>query len=381
MLLLNSKIFIMKRILHFVIIGAMALLNAEELKAQSQVYFREGFNDGEGELPNAAATSVPGRYILQSNSGTWYTYGMFRTNGPTGSCQTQTGGLTHARFANLNAITTTDDSAYMITPVVNAGINTLSYYNGRALRRLTILKTSDTLATTLNWTIVEVQPATNTACQLYTITVNDPSAKRLKIIARAGTDSDIDSLVLTSTSVLPVTFISFSAIEATGKVKVSWNILTEINTARYEVERSIDGITFINAGTITASQAGVYSWLDNSPIKGSNFYRIKAIDKDGSAMYSNVLKIIIGGRKGTIQISPNPIKGSQINLQVADVARGIYTINLYNTIGQVVFTKNLEINGGTTIFPLQLPAGIKGGIYNLQLRNGAVVISKKVVVE
>lgn len=376
----------MKRLLHSSLLIIASLVFANSSNAQSEVYFREGFNEGEGEMPSSAAETWPGRYILQNNSGTWYTHGAYRSNGPTGSCQTQTGGLSHVRFANLNSVsvppTTGTDSAYLVTPIANFGINTLTYLNGRASRRITVFKTADTLATTTNWTEVVHFPTTGyTACDMFTVTVNDPNAKRLKIVARAGTDSDLDSLVMTSTSpILPVNFGSLNATEQGGKVKLAWRILTEENTDRYEIERSANGTSFTSIGQVSASKMEAYTWLDNSPSKGLNFYRIKAVDKDGSAMYSSVVRLKLEGNSFEVLVSPNPVKGGRVNLQITNPVKGSYTVTLFNAVGQVVFNRSIEVNGSTVV-PMVLPASIKSGIYNLQLRNGAEVISKKLVVE
>jgi hypothetical protein len=376
---------IMKRLLHSSFLIAASLLFQLGGNAQSEVYFREGFNEGEGELPSSAAAVYPGGYVLQTNSGTWYTHGAYRTNGATGACPTQTGGPSHVRFANLNNVTTPPtsgtDSAYLVTPVVNFGINTISFLNGRAGRRLTIEKTTDTLATTANWTFVEFLPATNAACDMFTVTVNDPAARRLRLVARAGTDTDLDSIVLTSTSpILPVSFGSFNAIEQSGKIKLSWRILTEENTDRYEIERSANGTSFTTIGQVAASKLEGYSWLDNSPLNGVSFYRIKAVDKDASAMYSSVIRMKLQTTSFEVAVSPNPVKGGRVNLQISNPTKGNYTVTLFNAVGQVVFTRNLEVNGSTVI-PMNLPASVKSGIYNLQLRNGAEVVSKKLVVE
>ncbi|HSN60826.1 MAG TPA: hypothetical protein VLR49_07815, partial [Ferruginibacter sp.] len=245
----------MKKILHSFLFTFIILLIANSSNAQSEVYFREGFNDGGGTIPSVASESL-GKYVDQVSSGNWYVYGVYRTSGATGSCLTETGTLSHIRFANLNAITVANDSAYLITPTVNFGINTITFLNGRASRRLTIYKTSDTAALTTNWTSVIHIPATNIACQSFTVTINDATAKRLKIIARSGTDSDLDSLVLTSTTaILPVTFTGLSAIETSGKIKVSWKIATELNTSKYVIERSVNGISFTEIGSLSATNA------------------------------------------------------------------------------------------------------------------------------
>jgi hypothetical protein len=369
----------MRKRLHFLLFTAAVSFSLASY-GQSQVYFREGFMEG-SNFPTSAAEAVPGQYRPLS-SGTWYTYGAYRTTGTTGSCPTETGDASHVRFANLNAVTTTNDSAYLITPVVFYGVNTLSFYNGRAARRFSIFKTVDTAATTSNWTFVTLVPADNTACQFTTVTINDANAKRVKMVARSGTDSDIDSVTLTSTSViLPVKFTTFNGTETNGKVKLTWGIATEVNTFRYVIERSIDGKTFTSAGSLNASLASTYNWIDIAPSNGTNFYRINAIDKDGASLYTSILKVKLGSKTTDIIISPNPVRGKQLTLQLGNLLKGTYTLNVYNSTGQTVITQQLNHQGGSASKVLPLPASAKGGMYNLQLSSNGVNISKPFIVE
>jgi hypothetical protein len=368
----------MKQMLHKILLASVVLISTSSAMAQSQVYFREGFNEGEGTIPTTAAEAQPAQYRFQNNSGTWYIFGVYRTTGTTGACVTETGTASHIRFANIN----TTDSAYLVTPLVNSGINTLTFLNGRASRRFTIEKTTDTAANTANWTFVTFLPATNTACQLMTVTVNDPAARRLRLVARAGTDSDIDSLVMTSsTAIMPVKFTGLSALESSGKVKLNWKIATEINTAKYVVERSSNGVTFTDAGDLQATNSSNYNWVDNTPANGNNYYRIKGVDKDGIITYSTVVRVSVGRKNLDFNIAPNPVRNKQVNVQVANLQQGTYRINVFNSVGQQVYAKSVTHLGGSATYQIELPTTVKAGIYNLQLQDGETILNKKLVVE
>lgn len=352
------------------------------------VYFREGFAEGTTNLATAAADAVPGSYRQLDSSGVWYFYGVYRTTGATGACLTQTGNLSHVRFANLNAITVLNDSAYIVTPVLDFGINTISFYNGRAGRRFTIFKTTDTLATTGNWTSVQFIPADNAACDVETVTVNDPLARRLKIVSRAGTDSDIDSVIVTSILPiisLPVTFSTVKASQKNSGVQVEWVTATEINVSRYSIEKSTDGRNFKEAGTVTAkgysTAATSYSWFDAAPATGVNYYRVKSVDLDGSVKYTGVMRVVTGKGSAGINIAPNPVRGGKLSLNITDLEKGTYTLSIYNSTGQKVFTRQLVHEGGSGSQTLQLPAAVKGGMYNLQLTSSTVRLSKSMIVE
>ncbi len=372
----------MKRLLRIFTAFLFVAISAATASAQN-VYFREGFNEGEGELPSSAGAAVPGQYFYQNNSGTWYSFGGYRSNGPTGSCTTQTGGFSHLRFANLaNAGLTSADSAFVVTPVGNHGINTVSWYNGRSSRRINVYKTTDTLATTTNWVFVETFNNTNTACEFQTVVVNDPNAKRIKLLARGGTDTDIDSVTMTSTSVItPVQFTSVNAAYTNNMVKLTWNIASEVNTAAYAIERSADGKEFKAVGTVEANNAGAYNWIDNTPVKQVVYYRIKAIDNDGKFMYSAVVMVNAITRNADVTVTPNPVRDGLVRLQLSNLEKGVYSVAVYNNNGQVIYTGSIVNDGGFSSRSIQLPAGIAKGIYRLQVKGGATGIVKNIVVE
>ncbi|WP_207497296.1 T9SS type A sorting domain-containing protein [Aridibaculum aurantiacum] len=363
----------MKRMLLKSLFALSCALAVKAAEAQNDVYWREGFDGSD------ISTTNPGNqggaqpfYAEGSSSGTWYLYGAYRTTGQ--ACPSPYG-PGHIRFRGGSIAG--GALQQLITPIVNHGVNEVHFTSTRSSRTFNFYWTADTAATTANWNAAGTS-SPSTLCVDNTITINQPTARRIKI--ESNGDSDIDSIWLTSVSPLPVTFGGVSAAEVSGRVRVTWKIFTEDNTARYEIERSSDGRNFASVGTVGATQAGNYSWLDASPIKGTSFYRIKAIDRDGASMYSGILRILTGS-KGDVSISPNPVKGGAVNLQVSNLDRGTYTVSVFNGIGQVVLTRTIEFNGGVSSFPLQLPGGTKAGIYNLQLRNGAEVITKKVIVE
>ncbi len=378
----------MKRLLHKFLITLVIAASFTATNAQS-IYWREGFTTWTGPTADPSTAAVPG--TATADAGTWGHFGVWLTGGGAGTnCPYSDGTLNpHIRSTSAvisNASAFPADSAYLITPLVNNGISQVSIIRSRQNRRLTIWWTPDVSITTTNWTLAGVGPKSASSplvagCSDTIFLVNQPTAKRLQFRFERAGNSDVDSIILFSSTPLPVKFGSVSASEALGKVKVNWNIFTELNTDRYEIERSANGTTFTTAGTVAATQAGVYNWLDLAPARGLNFYRIKAIDKDGAAMYSSVLKLSVGNKVGELTISPNPVKGGQLNLQVANLEKGTYSVSVFNTVGQVVFTKTLELTGGSTAIPLQLAGSVKTGVYNLQLRNGAEVISKKLVVE
>ena len=110
-------------------------------------------------------------------------------------------------------------------------------------------------------------------------------------------------------------------------VIIDWSLYEEFNLDHYEIERSAVGNIFSVAGTMfskgNSDQAVNYSWTDIGLSTGNYSYRIKAISKNGVAVYSNKVDIkIINSRPG-MYVFPNPVTGNNIQLQMNKVLTGI----------------------------------------------------------
>lgn len=86
---------------------------------------------------------------------------------------------------------------------------------------------------------------------------------------------------------LPVKLISFTAEPAAGAVALRWRTAQEVNAARYEVERSTDGLLFATLSQQPARGAGAYAASDQAR-PGPQYYRLRLVDADASFSYSPV---------------------------------------------------------------------------------------------
>ncbi|MEO6732237.1 MAG: T9SS type A sorting domain-containing protein [Ferruginibacter sp.] len=172
---------------------------------------------------------------------------------------------------------------------------------------------------------------------------------------------------------LPVTFTSVKGYELNNKISIDWKVEREINVQSYEIEKSVNGTDFskVNSTAVTGLNSALnsYSWIDDNPINGNNFYRIKSVDRDGSNKYSLIIKVTTlkyGAR--SISIYPNPITGNTINLQFTNQPMGLYYVRLLNNSGQVVYSKNLTINSGNISQTLVMNKHLSGGLYQLEVK-------------
>lgn len=346
--------------------------------SQNQVYWREGFEPSATpacDLTIVAPTVTGGAYF-NGNAGSWYGFNVFSTTGT--GCPA---GNSHPRFKNISGVT---DSGYLITPVVNFGINEFHISRARASRSYTLWITNDTNAITAVWTPFTIMrsSASTITCVDTMVSINSATAKRLKIVGRPGTDTDVDSIWITSVgAILPVKFGALSASTANNIVKLSFNIESELNSSSYAIERSITGQNFIAVGTVEAKNLRTYNFIDNTANTGTNYYRIKAIDNNGSYMYSNAIKVNTNNTKAELSVFPNPIKNGKLNVQVSGIVRGEYKVNIYTITGALVYTTSLSSEGTSIAKTIDLPNNVKNAAYTLEITNGSFRNSKNIIVQ
>jgi hypothetical protein len=183
---------------------------------------------------------------------------------------------------------------------------------------------------------------------------------------------------------LPVKFGDIKGYAKSGGVQIDWSIYTENNISHYEIERSANGNRFDHVGQVTAHNTNGrsdYSWQDRIPLSATNFYRIKSVDFDGKYGYSVIVRVSLNQLDKVITVYPNPVQNGYVSFQTADLQKGNYTFRILNNSGQEIYKQKFVHEGGAFSQTIPLPAGIKSGLYNLQLVNGKDITNKTFIVQ
>lgn len=219
-------------------------------------------------------------------------------------------------------------------------------------------------------------PVDLSSVTLFPFTIDSISASAAK---------DRFSIVFKPGSVLPVTLTSIKAYQKENNIQVDWTVEAETNIEGYEVERSADGQKFNKAATVAAkgnnAVAQIYNWLDDNPNTGSNYYRIKVIEKSGMIKYSNTVKVTIANVNSSITVFPNPIKGNVIQVRISNMKKGRYSAVLYNTLGQKLYGSIIEHTNRSGTYTISLGRLISKGIYTLHISKGDITVNERVIVE
>ena len=185
----------------------------------------------------------------------------------------------------------------------------------------------------------------------------------------------IDELKVISTNT-PLITLGANFLSFTGKllpdntIELKWDAAVDQKHRYFEVEKSADRINFVSIGRVEGSM--LYKLIDNNPFIGNNFYRIKEVDVDSKAAYSNVINVIYNTVVHYLQLYPNPVKddltiriklnaSDKINFQISDIS------------GRTI--KTMEVNAGNTIQEYQIDTKkLPSGIYFLKIVNSKLEV-------
>ena len=141
---------------------------------------------------------------------------------------------------------------------------------------------------------------------------NNYSLTHIGSFSVAGAGGDLTSCNFPN-SILPVSWENFTAtIQSNNDVALAWQVSSQIDNKGYYVEHSIDGSNWDDLGYVqsaaTSKSSENYSYTDINPVSGSNYYRIKQVDIDGNASYSEIKMISLTIKNSQLSIWPNPAK-------------------------------------------------------------------------
>ncbi|RYY19177.1 MAG: T9SS type A sorting domain-containing protein [Cytophagaceae bacterium] len=193
--------------------------------------------------------------------------------------------------------------------------------------------------------------------------------------------TQLGTLTVSNTSQpLPVTLVSFTAQAQGADALLRWTTASEVNNAYFQVESSVDGITFRPLGQVagqgTTSQAHTYQFTDAALARYGAplvYYRLRQVDANGQATYSPVRTVQVSLEAGLLaQAYPNPSAlTADITLSLRTDLAGETQLSLTDAIGRQLGQQTVVLQPGTTTLPLEAAPRLAAGVYVLRVRQGA----------
>jgi CSLREA domain-containing protein len=181
-----------------------------------------------------------------------------------------------------------------------------------------------------------------------------------------GSTSEFSACILPNA--LPLHLLSFTATSGGDLIYLNWKTASEQDTKYFAVERSGSGNNFDTVGQVQAAgnapQERIYTFVDRSPLQGSNFYRLQMVDLDGRFTYSKTVIADMNVLSDVFIVFPNPAS-NELGLELS--GSGLYTITILNVDGRVmkkgsfVSSQNLSARMDISMIPK--------GIYIMKAEN------------
>ncbi|MEP1972567.1 MAG: T9SS type A sorting domain-containing protein [Ekhidna sp.] len=206
--------------------------------------------------------------------------------------------------------------------------------------------------------------------------------------ARYNDDSDIGAYEFQGEP-LPVELVSFSAyfLESNGTVVLDWMTLSEVNNDFFTIERSRDGRVFVPIKRIdgmgNSNSLHKYHAVDDAPLSGRSYYRLKQTDFDGRTSYSEMKSVNVKF-KSSIRFFPNPTH-DHIKFLLSGNCHAEIHISLMNLSGEVLSHRVVQSPLGNSVLNFHLPEKTIAGVYIIHITGHdfaaeEILLRKKLVV-
>jgi hypothetical protein len=183
-------------------------------------------------------------------------------------------------------------------------------------------------------------------------------------------------------AVLPIEVLFFTGHEEISANILEWATATEKNSAWQIIERSANGVedwTEIGrvAGAGTSTTPLSYKISDENPLP-LGYYRLKAIDFDGSEQLSDVISISRAATELSIlNVFPVPVE-KEASIMVNMPASGAVKVSLFNSLGQLVHQSSANLSKGVQEVKIEM-GNMPAGLYAVTIEDGMTRVKQQVV--
>lgn len=173
---------------------------------------------------------------------------------------------------------------------------------------------------------------------------------------------------------LPIDLLTFSGYKDGGRNQLRWTTSTEANNQGFDVQRSLDGVTYNSIGFVNSLANGGnssvslnYAFTDNTVTGLRQYYRLRQVDIGGNSKLSNI--VLIRSDKPTLitidGMFPNPAT-TTVNMLVSVPVKDKLIIQVYDMSGKIMMTRNMNVETGSNTLPINISA-LAGGNYMIKM--------------
>ncbi len=192
----------------------------------------------------------------------------------------------------------------------------------------------------------------------------------------------LDNSEISVPVIFPVTYSYLSGEQVGLRNRIDWGTFVESNSSHFNITRLDPDGEFEYLGRLEAAGTSAdehqYSFFDDNPQPGVNFYRLEQVDFNGSSYFSSVIQVSFDiNDLGLIAVYPNPVSdGKTLNIKFRAGQEKSLELQIMDLQGRVVLQRSEDISSEIT--NLQVPTEmLPNGMYICRVVAGGQAWTKK----
>jgi hypothetical protein len=163
---------------------------------------------------------------------------------------------------------------------------------------------------------------------------------------------------------------------------LTWSFKTLDEADYFVIERSQDEVNFEEIGRVMFQQANQYRFVDSKPLRHTNIYRLKKVNKSGKTEYSHHVRVYnpVLENWAVERVYPNPAH-NQASIDLVALFDETYTIKLFNLQGIEMYEQKGSISKGFNQIEVSFGNHLPKGTYLLLLTTPSQMYQHKLIVQ
>ncbi len=177
----------------------------------------------------------------------------------------------------------------------------------------------------------------------------------------------VQCLLLGGNVILPVTLARFNGTLLDNAISLAWTTTEEMGSRYFNIERSSDTREFVQIGRVemagNSRTTQQYGFVDRKPLPGTNYYRLRIVDLDGSFQISRLIAIDNGANSIAFVLMGNPASSREIRFLLKN--EDASSISFYDLSGRAIRFSLVRTGNEFVLKPTN---NLSSGLYLLSLR-------------
>jgi hypothetical protein len=239
---------------------------------------------------------------------------------------------------------------------------------------------------TYSWVISPISPSnvsgTTTDFSYTFLTAGSYNVQHNVVASGCSVTATISNAITLINCSLPIELLSFTGLPENENIRINWITATETNNNYFTLNRSPNAMSFESIAKVkgagTSSKELKYTFLDEHPHEGVNYYRLQQTDFDGNYTYSSIITVDVNQNIIT-SVFPNPTNGP-FTLQLNEVSQSPVLIIVRDILGREVFYTVVTITDKVRIITLTPETNVPSGIYYVIASSDDKICKQKLLI-